>query len=142
MLITKLYTKNINIYVKIPKGPHQFLDAYSILKIFKRSNITLGEKILLDIDNEKIHNKLLLTNGNINIKDKDNIIKQIKSDNNTYIETKIYLDIIYYLISDMEEDKINYYEKAKNIAKHFTKCLFSQKLRIKDISKKDNSRRN
>ena len=37
----------------------------------------------------------------------------------------------------MEEDKINYYEKAKNIAKHFTKCLFSQKLRIKDISKKD-----
>ena len=47
------------------------------------------------------------------------------------------MDIIYYLISDMEEDKINYYEKAKNIAKHFTKCLFSQKLRIKDISKKD-----
>ena len=78
MLITKLYTKNINIYVKIPKGPHQFLDAYPILKIFKRSNITLGEKILLDIDNEKIHHKLLLTNGNINIKDKDNIIKQIK----------------------------------------------------------------
>ena len=84
-----------------------------------------------------MHNKLLWTNGNINIKDKDNIIKQIKSDNNTYIETKIYLDIIYYLSSDMEEDKINYYEKAKNIAKHFTKCLFSQKLRIKDISKKD-----
>ena len=47
------------------------------------------------------------------------------------------MDIIYYLSSDMEEDKINYYEKAKNIAKHFTKCLFSQKLRIKDISKKD-----
>lgn len=89
-----------------------------------------------------MHNKLLWTNGNINIKDKDNIIKQIKLDNNTYIETKIYLDIIYYLSSDMEEDKINYYEKAKNIAKHFTKCLFSQKLRIKDISKKDNSRRN
>ena len=58
-------------------------------------------------------------------------------DTNKYIETKIYLDIIYYLSSDMEEDKINYYEKAKNIAKHFTKCLFSQKLRIKDISKKD-----
>ena len=84
-----------------------------------------------------MHNKLLWTNGNINIK--DNIIKQIKLDNNTYIETKIYLDVIYYLSSDMEEDKINYYEKAKNIAKHFTKCLFSlsQKLRIKDISKKD-----
>jgi exonuclease VII small subunit len=37
----------------------------------------------------------------------------------------------------MEEDNINYYEKAKNIARQFTKCLFSQKLRLKDISKKD-----
>ena len=146
MLITKLYQannnilyipKNINIYVEIPNGPHQFLDDYPILKIFKRTNITLGEKIPLDIDNEKILNKLLWTNENINIKDKDNIIKQINLDNNTYIETKIYLDIIYYLSSDVEEDKINYYEKAKNIAKHFTKCLFSQKLRIKDIPKKD-----
>ena len=60
--------------------------------------------------------------------------KEIK----TCIENKNYLKIINYLSTDIkEEDKGKYNAKIKNAAKCFTKCVFSEKLRIKDISQKN-----
>ena len=47
------------------------------------------------------------------------------------------MNIIYYLSSNKEEEKEKYYEKVKKIAKYFTQCVYSQKLRKLDISLKD-----
>ena len=148
ILITKLYQANnnilyipkkINIYVEIPNGPQSFLDDFPLLKIFKRINITLDKQIPLDITNERYIKKLLWTNKKINSQINENIIEQ--ENKNTYIENKIYMNIIYYLSSDKEEDKKNYYQKVKNIAKYFSHCVYSQKLRIPDVSKNDKTKK-
>ena len=48
------------------------------------------------------------------------------------------MKIINYLSTNIkEEDKEKYNEKIKNAAKCFTKCVYSEKLRIKDISQKN-----
>ena len=54
----------------------------------------------------------------------------------TYIKKKIYMNIIYFKLNK-EEEKEKYYEKVKKIAKYFTQCVYSQKLRKLDISLKD-----
>ncbi len=142
-LISKLYQandnilyipKNIKIYVEIPNGPQQFLDDFPILKIFKLTNILLKEQKPLNIHNEDLRKKLAWTDANI--EDKEIIIEEnnSKEDSMTYIEKKIYMNIISYLSSNKEEDKNKYYEKVKNIAKYFTKCVYSEKLRKPDVS--------
>ena len=109
--------------------PQQFLDDYPILTLFQRTNITLDKKLLSDNNNGILNKNLMWEEKEIDLGD-----KEIK----TCIENKNYLKIINYLSTDIkEEDKGKYNEKIKNVAKCFTKCVYSEKLRIKDISQKN-----
>ena len=133
-LITKLYQandnilyipKNINIYVELPNGPQKFLDDYPILTIFKTFNITLKEQLPLS---EEIYNDKLTKN----------LIVENEINEMTYIEKKIYLNIINYLCPNNSSDKNEQFnekiEKIKNLAKNFSKNIYSEKLRTADIS--------
>ena len=131
MLITKFFQtnnyilyipKNINIYIEIPNGPQQFLDDYPILTIFKRINISLDNQIPLEISNENLPKE-------VNNLDKKNIM--------TYIEKRNYLNIINYLSLNKKEDIKNYDEKIKIVASRISKCIYSKKLKEKDVSQKN-----
>ena len=135
MLITKIYQvnnkilhipKNINIYVEIPNGPFQFLDDFPILTIFKRININLDNQLPLDIINDNLLQNLIL-------KENENSM--------TYIEKKIYLTIINYLNSNKKEEIIKYNEKIKSIYYYNTKCVYSKKIKEKDVSLKNKTQK-
>ena len=136
ILITKLYQtndnilyipKNINIYVEIPNGPQQFLDDYPILTLFKRTNITY-EKIISENSKLVLQKTLSWDDKEINIE--DNFM--------TCIEKKNYLNILNYLSSKIsDEDKNKYGEKIQQAAFGIVKCIYSQKLRQKDVSQKN-----
>ena len=51
---------------------------------------------------------------------------------------KNYLSIINYLSPNNEEDKEKYDKKIKDTANYFTKCVYSEKVRKKDVSQKNN----
>ena len=106
MLITKLYQANdnilyipkkINIYAEIPNGPQKFLDDFPILTIFETTHITLEKQLPLDISIKNLNKDLLW-------EDQDKM---------TYIEKKIYLNVIKYLSSDENLDISNFLEKIK-----------------------------
>lgn len=123
--------KNINIYVEIPNGPQQFLDDYPILSLFKRTNITLNtldESNSLNNPNE-IYYKNLWKDKEIGEVDKENTM--------TCVEKKNCLSIINYLNPNNEEDKEKYNKKIKDTANYFTKCVYSEKVRKKDVSQKN-----
>ena len=140
MLITKLYQtndnilyipKNINIYVEIPNGPQLFLDDYPILSLFKRTNITLNtlDESYSSKNLNEIFYKNLWQDKEIGEVDKENMM--------TCVEKKNYLSIINYLTSNNEEDKGKYDEKIKDTTNYFTKCVYSERVRKKDISQKN-----
>ena len=142
ILITKFYQtndnilyipKNIKIYIEIPNGIHQFLDDYPILTIFKRTNITLNKQLPLDIEDKNILKNLMWTDDDINYLNEEK--------NMTYIEKKIYMNILYYLSSNKVEDKINYYEKIKKLAKSFTKCIYDKKIKKSEVSLKNKTKK-
>ena len=137
-LDTKIYQTNdnilyipryIKIYIEIPNGPQQFLDDYPILTLFQRTNITLDKKLLSDNTNGIFNKNLMWEEKEIDLED-----KEIK----TCIENNNYMKIIKYLSIDIkEEDKGKYNEKIKKAAKYLNKCVYSEKLRIKDITQKN-----
>ena len=140
MLITKLYQtndnilyipKNINIYVEIPNGPQLFLDDYPILSLFKRTNITLNtlDESYSSKNLNEIFYKNLWQDKEIGEVDKENMM--------TCVEKKNYLSIINYLTSNNEEDKEKYDKKIKDTTNYFTKCVYSERVRKKDISQKN-----
>ena len=142
ILITKFYQtndnilyipKNIKIYIEIPNGTHQFLDDYPILTIFKRTNITLNKQLPLDIEDKNILKNLMWTDDDINYLNEEK--------NMTYIEKKIYMNILYYLSSNKVEDKINYYEKIKKLAKSSTKCIYDKKIKKSEVSLKNKTKK-
>ena len=129
-LITKFYQvndnilyipKNIDFYVEIPNGPHYFLDNYSFLTIFKRVNISIDDPIPLDFYKENVFNNILLDKKIVNL---------------TYIEKKIYINIIKYLNENKNGDKISE-EKIKSLAYLFSNNVYSQKIKEKEISYKN-----
>ena len=129
LLITKFYQvndnilyipKDINIYVEIPNGPFQFIDDYSLLTIFQRVNLTLDKQKPLDIKDE-------------------NLLKNIKLDENqnnlTYLQKKIYINIINYLSKNKNFVSINN-EKIDSLVTLFIENIYSKRIKERDISKK------
>ena len=139
-LITKLFQvndnilyipKKYNIYVEIPNGPQKFLDDFPILKIFRRINISLENQEPLDKPNEnKIKEVILSSAPTKNEENQKRLIEKLNSKEKTmtFIEKKLYMNIIYYLSSKKEEAK-NYYEKVKDKIQNLTKCVYSERLR-------------
>jgi len=128
LLITKFYQvndnilyipKDINIYVEIPNGPYHFIDNYSLLTIFQRVNLTLDKQKPLDIKDE-------------------NLLKNIKlnehQNNLTYIQKKIYINIINYLSKNKNFDNINN-EKIDSLVTLFIENIYSKRLKEKEISR-------
>ena len=111
------------------------MDDFPILKLFKGENITLSNQAKLEINDENLRKKLVWTNNKINSEEVEYKIGLNKSKENpmTYIEKKIYMNISY-LSSNIQEEKDKYYEKVKSAASCFTKSVYSEKLRKKDIS--------
>ena len=115
VLITKLYQTNDNI-LYIPKNINIYVE------------IPNGPQHFLD--DYPILTIFQTFNISLESKDKDNIM--------TCIEKKSYLKIINYLSSDInEEEKSKYNEKIEKSAKSSTKCVYSNKLRNKDVSHKN-----
>ena len=140
-LITKLFQvndnilyipKKYNIYVEIPNGPQIFLDNFPILKIFKRTHISLDNQEPLDkYEEDKIRKIVLSPDTNKNEEYIKGIIEKLNSRENpmTYLEKKLYMNVINYLSSNKEEIKEDNYEKVMDKIQNLIKCVYSNKLR-------------
>jgi len=121
-------------YLEVPNGPHNFLDDFPILKLFKRTHITLFGQDALDIVDKDLIKKLVREDTEISNEQKEEIIELNKSkEPMTKIEKRIYMNIISYLNSNIKKENNKYYIKVKSVASCFTKSLYSKKLRKKDI---------
>ena len=147
-LITKLFQVNDNIlyipkkfriYVEIPNGPQRFLDDFPVLKIFKTYNISLNNQEPLDIKDTNMINEIVLTfDKNKNEEYIKDIYEKLNYKNNhmTYIEKKLYMNIIYYLSSNKKDSKNYNYDLVKDKLPNLIKCIYSERLREPEIENK------
>ena len=146
-LITKLFQvndnilyipKKFNIYVEITNGPQRFLDDFPVLKIFKAKNISLENQEPLDIKDKNMINEIVLTfDKNKNEEYIKDIQEKLNNKDNlmTYIEKKLYLNIIYYLGSNKQDSKNYNYNIVKDKIQNLIKNIYNE--RIKEPEKEN-----